>query len=75
MGEPGRLVHDVAIFGGRALVDFILWDTPTSMIPTIERVCRMMAGLMARDDTGHPVVIAAVAEVWRFFDPDQATRH
>ncbi len=57
------------------LVDFILWDTPTSMIPTPERVCRLLAELLARDDAGHPVVVAAIAEAWRFLDPDGATRH
>ena len=57
------------------LVDFILWDTPTSMIPTPERVCRLMAELMARDDAGHPVVVAAIAQAWRFLDPYGAARH
>jgi hypothetical protein len=57
------------------VVDFTLWDTPTSMIPTLERVCRLLAELVARDDAGHPVVVAAIAEAWRFLDLDGATRH
>ena len=57
------------------LVDFILWDTPTSLIPTPERVCRLMAELLARKDAGHPVVVAAIAEAWRFLDRDGVARH
>lgn len=57
------------------LVDFILWDTPTSMIPTPERMCRLMAELLARDDAEHPVVVAAVAEAWRFLDAAGTTWH
>ena len=57
------------------LVDFILWDTPTSMIPTPEQVCRLMAELLARDDAEHPVVAAAVAEAWQFLDADGTTWH
>ena len=59
---------------GEAL-DFVLWEMPAHMIPAPERACKFMAELMAREDAGHPAVVAAIAEVLRFLDLDGATRH
>lgn len=57
------------------LVDFILWDTPTSMIPTPAKVCVMLAELAARTDAVDPIVQAAMAECWGFLEFEIKTCH
>lgn len=50
------------------VVDFILWDTPTSMIPTKERVIEIVDELRARPDVDNSIVQAALAECDRFLE-------
>ena len=50
------------------LVDFILWDTPTSMFPTAAQVILMLTELAARDDAADPIVQAAIAQCWNFLE-------
>ncbi len=51
------------------LVDFILWDTPTSLFPTAARVRAMIGELQARPDVESPIVQDAIAECRRFLEP------
>lgn len=57
------------------VVDFILWDTPTSMIPTIDRVWEMVGELAARQDAVDPIVQAALMECWKFLGFDSPPCH
>lgn len=50
------------------VVDFMLWDTPTSLLPTEARVRRLVEELKARPDAGCLIVQAALAECDRFFE-------
>ena len=50
------------------VVDFVLWDTPASMVPTPAKVCGMLAELAARADVADPIVQAAIAECWSFLE-------
>ncbi len=55
--------------------DFILWDTPTSMIPTHARVWEIAADLASRRDVADPIVQAALIECWKFLGFDSMTSH
>ncbi|MGI4794292.1 MAG: hypothetical protein ACRYF2_04710 [Janthinobacterium lividum] len=57
------------------IIDFILWDTPTSMIPTSERVWQIAGELLARQDAASSIVQAAVVECWKFLDCDNIICH
>ncbi len=57
------------------VIDFILWDTPTSMIPTHARVWEIAAELASRSDVADPIVQAALTECWKFLGFDSTTCH
>ena len=57
------------------LVEFILWDTPTSMFPTPAKVCIILAELAIRADVADPIIQAAVAECWDFLAFEIKTCH
>lgn len=57
------------------VVDFILWDTPTSMFPTTERVWRLVKELAARGDAADPILQAAMDQCWDFLGFTGKTCH
>ena len=57
------------------VVDMVLWDTPTSLIPTAAKVVLMLAELAARDDVADPIVQAAIAQCWDFLEFKIKTCH
>ena len=57
------------------VVDFILWDTPTTMIPTAGRVWDLARELLARPDVADPIVQRSLAQCWVFLGFDSTVCH
>lgn len=73
--EGGATMTTMELEYVEEVIDFILWDTPTSLFPTYERVWQLSAELASRSDVADPIVQAALVECWKFLGFESTTSH